>query len=95
MIRKSTLNDKNIIQQLMLICFGDKNDLEPYENLTDRYLQVFRGSLPDFVASMLPAGLSLYGGSLWKKANSRKIKSVLWWCGSSPGRSPCGKPLSS
>ena len=31
----------------------------------------------------------------WKKANSRKIKSVLWWCGSSPGRSPCGKPLSS
>ena len=31
----------------------------------------------------------------WKKANSRKIKFVLWWCGSSPGRSPCGKPLSS
>lgn len=37
MIRKSTLNDKNIIQQLMLICFGNKNDLEPYEYLTDRY----------------------------------------------------------
>lgn len=41
MIRKSTLNDKNIIQQLMLICFGDKNDLEPYENLTDRYYLYF------------------------------------------------------
>ena len=25
---------------------------------------------------MLPSGLLLYGGSLWKKANSRKIKSV-------------------
>ena len=49
-----------------------------------------RTSLP-----VLPSGLSLYGGSLWKKANSKKIKSVLWWCGSSPGRSPCGKPLSS
>lgn len=61
----------------------------------DGSLQVFGGSLPDFVAGVLPAGLSLYGGSLWKKASSRKIKSVLWWCGSSPGRSPCGKPLSS
>lgn len=61
----------------------------------DGSLQVFGGSLPDFVAGVLPAVLSLYGGSLWKKASSRKIKSVLWWCGSSPGRSPCGKPLSS
>ena len=33
--------------------------------------------------------------AVWKKASSRRIKSVLWWCGSSPGRSPCGKPLSS
>ena len=56
-----------------------------------RFLEVrCRTSLP-----VLPSGLSLYGGSLWKKANSKKIKSVLWWCGSSPGRSPCGKPLSS
>lgn len=56
----------------------------------DGSLQVFGGSLP-----VLPSGLSLYGGSLWKKASSKKTKSVLWWCGSSPGRSPCGKPLSS
>ena len=41
--------------------------------------------MPDFVAGVLPAGLSLYGGSLWKKASSRKIKSVLWWCGSFSG----------
>ena len=60
----------------------------------DGSLQVFGGSLPDFVAGVLLSGLPLYGGSLWKKANSRKIKSVLWWCGSSPGRNPCGKPLS-
>ena len=60
----------------------------------DGSLQVFGGSLPDFVAGVLLSGLPLYGGSLWKKASSRKIKSVLWWCGSSPGRNPCGKPLS-
>ena len=61
----------------------------------DGSLQVFGGSLPDFVAGAAVRPVSLYGGSLWKKAKIRRIKSVLWWCGSSPGRSPCGKPLSS
>ena len=37
MIRKSTTNDKELIQRLMRLCFGDKNNLEPYENLQDRY----------------------------------------------------------
>ena len=37
MIRKSTADDKEQIQQLMQLCFGDKNNLEPYENLEDRY----------------------------------------------------------
>ena len=56
-----------------------------------RFLEVrCRTSLP-----VLSSGLSLYGGSLWKKAKIRRIKSVSWWCGSFPGRSPCGKPLSS
>lgn len=42
MIRKSTLNDKKSIQQLMLLCFGDKNNLEPYENMEDRYWLYFK-----------------------------------------------------
>lgn len=29
----------------MLICFGDKNDLEPYENLADRYYLYFAGNV--------------------------------------------------
>lgn len=37
MIRKSTVNDKDLIQSLMQLCLGDKNNLEPYENLQDRY----------------------------------------------------------
>ena len=41
MIRKSTLNDKKCIQQLMLLCFGDKNNLEPYENIEGRYWLYF------------------------------------------------------
>ena len=52
-------------------------------------------NINEIMNTVLPSGLSLYGGSLWKKASSKKIKSVLSWCGSSAGRSPCGKPLSS
>ncbi len=36
MIRKSTADDKELIQQLIPLCFGDKNNLEPYEDLEDR-----------------------------------------------------------
>lgn len=36
MIRKSTTDDKELIQQLMPLCFGDKNNLEPCEDLEDR-----------------------------------------------------------
>lgn len=33
MIRKSAMNDKELIQQLMQLCFRDKNNLESYENI--------------------------------------------------------------
>lgn len=42
MIRKSTTDDKEQIQQLMKICFGDKNNLEPYESLEGRYYLYFK-----------------------------------------------------
>ena len=42
MIRKSTIEDKEIIQQLMYLCFGDNNKIEPYENLEDRYYLYFK-----------------------------------------------------
>lgn len=42
MIRKSTMNDKERIQQLMQLYFGDKNNMEPYENLKDRYYLFFK-----------------------------------------------------
>ena len=45
MIRKSTVEDKEIIQQLMQLCFGDKNNLEPYENLEDRYYLYFKDNI--------------------------------------------------
>lgn len=44
MIRKSTENDKELIQHLMQICFGDENNLEPYENLDNRYYLYFKNS---------------------------------------------------
>lgn len=43
MIRKSTTGDKELIQQLMQLCFGDKNNLEPCENLENRYYLYFKG----------------------------------------------------
>ena len=42
MIRKSTTDDKELIQQLMQLCFGDKNNLEPYEDLKNRYYLYFK-----------------------------------------------------
>lgn len=42
MIRKSKLTDKELIQQLMQLCFSDKNNFEPYENLEDRYYLYFK-----------------------------------------------------
>lgn len=45
MIRKSTTDDKKIIQYLMWICFGGKNNLEPYENLDDRYYLYFKDDI--------------------------------------------------
>lgn len=45
MIRKSTTSDKEAIQCLMLMCFGDKNNLEPYENLNDRYYLYFEDNV--------------------------------------------------
>lgn len=45
MIRKSTADDKEQIQQLMQLCFGDKNNLEPYENLKDRYYLYFKDNM--------------------------------------------------
>lgn len=42
MIRKSTENDKELIQQLMLLFFGFKDNLEPYENLDGRYYLYFK-----------------------------------------------------
>ena len=42
MIRKSTTDDKELIQQLMQLCFGDKNNLEPYEDLENRYYLYFK-----------------------------------------------------
>ena len=41
MIRKSTENDKELIQRLMHLCFGDRNNLKPYENLNGRYYLYF------------------------------------------------------
>lgn len=45
MIRKSTVYDKEIIKELMYTCFGDKNNLEPYENLNDRYYLYFKNNI--------------------------------------------------
>lgn len=45
MIRKSVNDDKEIIQDLMLLCFGDKNNLEPYEDLDDRYYLYFNNDI--------------------------------------------------
>lgn len=43
MIRKSRTKDRELIQQLMWLCFGGKkSDLEPYENLEGRYYLYFR-----------------------------------------------------
>ena len=42
MIRKSTTEDKEQIQQLMWLCFGDIKNSEPYENLDDRYFLYFK-----------------------------------------------------
>ena len=42
MIKKSTTDDKERIQQLMQLCFGDNNKIEPYENLEDRYYLLFK-----------------------------------------------------
>lgn len=42
MIRKSTVNDREIIQQLLEICFGDRTDYEPYNNLCGRYYLNFK-----------------------------------------------------
>lgn len=45
MIRKSTTDDREFIQQLMQLCFGDKNNLEPYMNLEGRYYLYFKDSI--------------------------------------------------
>ena len=42
MIKKSTTDDKELVQQLMQLCFGDNNKIEPYENLEDRYYLLFK-----------------------------------------------------
>lgn len=44
-IRKSTINDKEMIQNLMWLCFGDKNNLEPFENLNNRYFLYFKNDM--------------------------------------------------
>lgn len=43
MIRKSTAFDKNIIMQLLSLCFGDRDDWEACEDLEDRYYLYFEG----------------------------------------------------
>lgn len=45
MIRRSTIDDKECIQQLMQLCFGGKNNLEPYENLEGRYYLYFKDDI--------------------------------------------------
>lgn len=45
MIRKSTENDRAVIQELMYACFGDKDNLEPYDNLDDRYYLYFMNGI--------------------------------------------------
>ena len=45
MIRKSTTDDKELIQQLMQLCFGDRNNSEPYKNLEDRYYLLFKDNV--------------------------------------------------
>lgn len=43
MIRKSRTKDRELIQQLMWLCFGGKkSNLEPYENLEGRYYLYFK-----------------------------------------------------
>lgn len=44
-IRKSVSSDRECIYQLMCMCFGDKNNLEPYENLDDRYYLYFENGV--------------------------------------------------
>lgn len=45
MIRKSTSADKEIIQRLLELCFGVRNDYEPYSNLYDRYYLYFENDV--------------------------------------------------
>lgn len=45
MIRKSAEKDKKIIQELMQACFGDRSNLEPYENLDNRYYLYFENDV--------------------------------------------------
>lgn len=59
MIRKSTTDDKEFIQQLMQLCFGDKNNLKPYMNLEDRYYLYFKYNM--LVAMSELASNSEYG----------------------------------
>lgn len=41
MIRKSVIDDKEQIQHLMWMCFGDRDNREPYKNLEGRYYLYF------------------------------------------------------
>lgn len=45
MIRKSTENDKNQIQELIQKCFGNRDDQEPFTNLNDRYYLYFKDNI--------------------------------------------------
>lgn len=42
MIRKSTENDKELIKNLIQICFGNRDEFEPYKNLNGRYYLYFK-----------------------------------------------------
>lgn len=45
MIRKSTINDKESIEYLIKLCFGDRNDLGVLDNLNGRYYLYFEDNI--------------------------------------------------